>query len=101
MTMKFSNDKKIDAIVKKLIAEGCRFDKGKKHGKLRHPCGKTILIVSGSPSCSRAWKNFQHDARRILATVNHPPITQTNVLSNPEDTTSPPKRCSGWKQNVP
>ena len=58
--MKFSTDKKIEEFVEKLIDNGWVYSHGKKHGKLRHPCGK-ILIVSVSPSCSRAWKNFLHD----------------------------------------
>jgi hypothetical protein len=65
--MRFSCDKKIDSIVRKYVRAGWLFSRGKKHGQLRSPCGRAVLIVPGSPSCRRAWKNFQHDVQRIIA----------------------------------
>ena len=61
--MKFSNDKRINALVKKLKRFGWNVQKGKKHYVIVSPHGKKHTIPS-TPSDWRASRNFQADINR-------------------------------------
>lgn len=63
-TMHYSKDKEIAATVRHLLANGWRYNSGKKHGKLIAPNGRK-LPVPGTPSDWRASLNFRRDIRRI------------------------------------
>ncbi|MBA6339603.1 hypothetical protein H4J59_01060 [Colwellia sp. MB02u-10] len=62
---KFSSDKDINKLVKKLCKLGWEYKNRKKHGALLTPKGKKITVPS-SPSDRRAFKNFSSDIRTIL-----------------------------------
>jgi hypothetical protein len=64
ITMRYSNDKEISAIVRKLLNTGWRYMAGTKHGKIIAPNGRK-LPVPGTPSDWRASRNFRRDVRRI------------------------------------
>lgn len=65
--MKYSSDKQIHVLVRKLVRDDWEFVRGGKHGRLRSPEGLAILTVPGSPSDSRAFLNFRQDVRRVLS----------------------------------
>lgn len=68
--MKYSTNKDIAHLISELVREGWRFQRGGRHGKLRSPSGR-YLIVPGSPSDWRAFKNFERDARQMLRDNHH------------------------------
>jgi hypothetical protein len=61
---KYSNNKDINVKIKYLIKNKWRFIPGKKHNFVMHPNGGKLLI-SGTPSCSHAFKNFCRDINHI------------------------------------
>jgi hypothetical protein len=63
--MKYSSRKDIDATIRRLIREGWRYERGKKHGKLFQPMGNAQVTVPGSPSDWRAIMNFRRDIRKM------------------------------------
>ncbi len=68
ITMRYSKDKEISAIVQNLISKGWRHMAGKKHGKIIAPNGRK-LPVPGTPSDHRASLNFKRDVRHIALIV--------------------------------
>lgn len=60
--MKYSSEKKIDGLVRKLVKAGWLFTRGGKHGRLQPPSGHA-LTVPCSPSDRRAYLNFRRDVR--------------------------------------
>lgn len=64
LTMRYSKDKEISAIVQNLMSNGWRYMAGTKHGKIIAPNGRK-LPVPGTPSDSRACLNFKRDVRHI------------------------------------
>lgn len=62
--MKFSNNKEISLIVKKLVMHGWMYRVGGRHGKIISPQGRKLAVPT-SPSDYRASQNFKHDVRRI------------------------------------
>ena len=62
---KYSNDKDINKLVRKLCKLGWQFINKKKHGALVTPHGKK-LTVPCSPSDRRAFKNFSNDVQTII-----------------------------------
>lgn len=64
ITMRYSNNKEVAAMVRTLVNKGWRYMSGKTHGKIIAPNGRK-LAVPGTPSDWRASMNFQRDARRL------------------------------------
>lgn len=62
--MRYSKDPFIARLVHQLLEQGWQFSTGKKHGKLRAPNGK-ILVVPRTPSDIRAHLNFKRNIKRI------------------------------------
>lgn len=64
--MKYSNDKDIARLVRRLVREsaGWYFLKGKRHGKLVAPNGKKIPVPC-TPSDRRAFDNFKWSVRHV------------------------------------
>ena len=65
LTMRYSNNKAVAALVRALVNKGWRYMNGKKHGKIIAPNGRR-LAVPGTPSDWRASMNFQRDVRRVV-----------------------------------
>ena len=63
--VRFSNDKKINEIVKDCLKKGWTYRRGKKHDVLIAPNNRRMAIP-GTPGDGRAFKNF---ARDVLAIV--------------------------------
>lgn len=68
--MKYCSSKEIDVLVRQLVRQGWSFTRGKKHGRLRPPCGRTALTVPGTPSDCRAFLNFRRDLRHVAPAVS-------------------------------
>lgn len=67
--MKYSAEKEIDALVRKMVQEGWLFKRGGRHGRLYAPVGRSILTVPATPSDRRAFMNFRADVRRTFAEI--------------------------------
>lgn len=65
ISMRYSNNKEVAALVRTLVNEGWEYMKGKKHGKIVAPNGRK-LAVPGTPSDWRASMNFQRDVQRLV-----------------------------------
>lgn len=65
ISMRYSNNKEVAALVRTLVNEGWEYIKGKKHGKIVAPNGRK-LAVPGTPSDWRASMNFQRDVQRLV-----------------------------------
>ncbi len=63
--MKYSKDKAIAGLVRRLIHDGWQFHMGGRHGKLVSPEGRR-LPVPCTPSDYRAFDNFQRDLRKLM-----------------------------------
>lgn len=63
--MKYSTGKEIDVLVRRLVKEGWRFRRGRRHGRLLHPSGQGVLIVPCTPGDRRAWLNFKGDVNKV------------------------------------
>lgn len=68
--MKYCSSKEIDVVVRQLVRQGWSFTRGKKHGRLRPPCGHPVLTVPGTPSDCRAFLNFKRDLRHVAPAVS-------------------------------
>jgi len=62
--MSYSNNKDLAKVIREKIKLGWRFCKGRKHGKLTSPCGRSIPVPI-TPSDYRALNNFKRDLRRL------------------------------------
>jgi len=63
--MKYTSNKDINNLIKRLIRSDWVFKHGSKHGRLTSPDGILKITVSKSPSDHRCFKNFRSDVRRI------------------------------------
>ena len=63
---RYSKNKNIHKIVFKLLKEGWCYRSGKKHGVIISPAGFR-MAVPGTPSDSRAYKNFKQSVAMIAA----------------------------------
>jgi len=63
----FSSDKDINLFVKRLVQNGWRFKRGKKHGKLMSPWAEGMVVVPSTPGKSRALQEMESLVRRIEA----------------------------------
>lgn len=61
--MKYSSNKEIDHLIRKLLREGWEFRRGTKHGRLTHPSGWPTVTVAKSPSDWRSLRNLRRDLR--------------------------------------
>ena len=64
--MRYSKDKNIASLVRSLVRTGWRYQMGGRHGKLISPAGHRIPVPC-TPSDHRAFDNFKHDIRRLMA----------------------------------
>ncbi len=64
--MHYSRDKEISRIVDALVKQGWIYRRGRKHGVLVAPTGRS-LAVPGTPSDHRAMRNFAHSVRLLEA----------------------------------
>lgn len=62
---RYSSNKDIHRLVRRLIKEGCSYISGAKHRRLVSPNGNK-LTIPGTPSDYRAYQNFNRDARRLI-----------------------------------
>jgi hypothetical protein len=62
--MKYSDNKDINNVVRRLIHQGWMFFWGGKHGRLVSPSGNKLTVPS-SPSDHRSLLNFIRDIRKI------------------------------------
>jgi len=61
---RYSSNKDINLIVRKLVKRDWKFKFGKKHGRIKSPIGLTFTVPN-SPSDRRAVMNFKRDITRI------------------------------------
>jgi hypothetical protein len=61
----YSNDRAIAALVTTLVAQGWRYSRAGRHGKLRAP-DNALVIVPCTPSDRRSRLNFAAQVRRVL-----------------------------------
>lgn len=64
--MKYYTDKDMDHFIRKLLREGWSYERGRKHGRLVAPDGKSFVTIAGSPSDYRSFENFRRDVRKIV-----------------------------------
>lgn len=62
---RYSTSREIDQLVKRLLADGWRYQAGRRHGRVRPPSGCGFVSVPGTPSDFRAYLNFSHAIRRL------------------------------------
>lgn len=62
---KISTDKDIKKAVKEALKRGWTLESGKKHGRMRSPCGLHTILINGSPSDCHALENFKNDIAKI------------------------------------
>ena len=62
---KYSNDKDINCLVRKLLKSDWKLRKGKKHLSVISPSGRRLTIPS-TPSDRRALKNLKGQIRHIM-----------------------------------
>ena len=60
---KFSQDNKVNQLIKKLVSQGWRYNRRRKHGSIISPSEK-MYIVPLTPSDKRAFYNFRSDIRK-------------------------------------
>lgn len=68
--MKYSTDKDINKLVRRLVQLGWSVKKGKKHPLLSSPQGKRMPIPS-TPSDRRALYNFSKDIKKMANYGGH------------------------------
>ena len=65
-TVKYSTNKDIAALVRRLTRKGWQYHMGGRHGKLTSPAGQRITVPC-TPSDYRAIQNFKRDLRKLPA----------------------------------
>ena len=58
---KYSSDKELNKLIRKLVANGWNYMRLSKHGRLITPCGCWATTVSISPSSRNAAKHLKWD----------------------------------------
>lgn len=61
--MRYSKDKRIDAVVRKLLREGWSVKSAKRHLRLENEVTRDCITVPGSPSDHRATQNWLHQLK--------------------------------------
>ncbi len=64
--MKYSADKEIEVLVRRLVREGWLYERRRKHGCLMPPTGRVALTVPCTPGDRRAFLNFRRDVRHVM-----------------------------------
>jgi hypothetical protein len=64
--MRYSSDKDVDRLIRRLVRDGWHFREGAKHGRLSPPEGGPSMVVAKSPSDWRSIYNVRRDLRRIM-----------------------------------
>lgn len=64
-TVKYSNNKDIAELVRRLTRSGWQYHMGGRHGRLTSPSGRRIPVPC-TPSDYRALQNFKRDLRKLL-----------------------------------
>jgi hypothetical protein len=64
--MKYSSNKDINQLIRRLVCQGWRFRHGSKHGRLSHPSGRPTLTVPTTPGDKRSFHNFRRDLRQAV-----------------------------------
>ncbi len=67
---KYSSDKELNKLIRKLVTSGWVYVRRRKHGLLRSPDKLFQTTVPGSPSDYRAYINFKQDILRVESRVN-------------------------------
>ncbi len=67
MSKRFSTDKEINSIVRKLLRSEWSYKQGRKHGRLLHSDGKRSLTISCTPSDKNAARGLLRDLKKIEA----------------------------------
>ena len=62
---KYSSDKELNKLIRRLVASGWIYIRRRKHGLLRSPDKCFQTTVPGTPSDYRAYVNFKQDISRI------------------------------------
>lgn len=62
---KYSSDKELNKLVRKLVAKGWAYERRRKHGFLNSSDKQFKTSVPGSPSDRRAFINFKQDIYRL------------------------------------
>lgn len=62
---RYRASKEINTLVRQLVRNGWRFQRGGQHGKPYAPHSAECLSVPSTPSDRRAFLNFRQDVRRI------------------------------------
>lgn len=65
--MKYSSDKDVNSFTRRLVMDGWRFKRGKKHGKLLAPCGRGMVVISSTPSKRGELQELMSNVKRIKA----------------------------------
>lgn len=58
---KYSSDKELNKLIRKLVASGWRYEQLSKHARLITPCGCWNTTVSISPGSGNAAKHLKWD----------------------------------------
>ncbi len=61
---KYSSDKELNKLIRKLVASGWRYEQLSKHARLITPCGCWNTTVSISPGSGNAAKHLKWDIRK-------------------------------------
>lgn len=65
--MKYSAMKELHLEVKRLVQLGWIYIPGRKHGKLKHPSGRSMVVFARTPSDWRSVANFRRDVRLVAS----------------------------------
>lgn len=62
--MRYSRCKEVDRLVRAYLYRGWSYRRGKKHGILSPKNCGLFVVVPGTPSDHRTWRNFERDLKR-------------------------------------
>ena len=63
--MKYSGNRDIHNLVKKLLQNGWIYKRGRKHGRVILPGHGLFVTIPGSPSDCRSYENFRAEVRKV------------------------------------
>lgn len=62
--MRYSSDRNIHDMIRRLVAAGWAYRRGSKHGRLFPPGAVRPITIPGSPGDRRSYLNLRADVRR-------------------------------------